>query len=61
MREAAAAEPLAPEPVDAEADDTDALEALGEEIVVLAAHLHAGRARFLALVAAFDRRRGWEP
>jgi hypothetical protein len=41
--------------------EVDRLEELGEEIARLAAHLHAGRARFLELVAAFDRRRGWEP
>jgi hypothetical protein len=46
---------------DAAATEVDRLEELGEEIARLAAHLHAGRARFLELVAAFDRRRGWEP
>ena len=38
----------------------DRLEELGDEIARLAAHLHAGRARFLELVAEFDRRKGWE-
>ena len=40
--------------------DVDALEELEEEIVLLAAHLHAAEHRFLTLVAEFDRRRGWE-
>ena len=40
--------------------DADALEELEEEIVILAAHLHAGEHRLLVLVADFDRRRGWE-
>ncbi len=41
-------------------DDCDALEELEEEIVILAAHIHASDHRLLALVAEFDRRRGWE-
>ena len=36
------------------------LEALEEEIVLLAAHLHAAEHRFLTLVAEYDRLRGWE-
>ncbi len=40
--------------------DADALEALEEEIAVLAAHIHAATHRLLELVAEFDRRRGWE-
>ena len=40
--------------------DADALEALEEEITVLAAHIHAATYRFLSLIAEFDRRRGWE-
>ncbi len=40
--------------------DVDALEELEEEIVVLAAHIHAAEHRLLVLVADFDRRRGWE-
>ena len=40
--------------------DVDALEALEEEIVLLAAHLHAAEHRFLTLVAEFDRRQGWK-
>jgi hypothetical protein len=38
----------------------DRLEALEEEIVILAAHIHAAEHRFLVLVAEFDRLRGWE-
>ena len=38
--------------------DVDALEELEEEIVILAAHLHAAEHRLLVLVAEFDRRRG---
>jgi len=41
-------------------DDVDALEDLEEEIVLLAAHLHAAEHRFLTLVAEFDRLWGWE-
>ncbi len=47
----------------AEADaspDTDRLETLEEEIVLLAAHIHAAEHRFLTLVAEYDRLRGWE-
>ena len=33
--------------------------ALVSEITTLAGHLNAGNARFLALVAELDRRRGW--
>ena len=40
--------------------DTDRIEALEEEIVFLAAHIHAAEHRFLALVAEYDRLRGWE-
>ncbi len=41
-------------------NDIDDIEELEEEIVVLAAHLHAGEHRMLVLVAEYDRRRGWE-
>ena len=41
-------------------DSPQELEDLEEEIVILAAHLHAGDHRLLVLVAEFDRRRGWE-
>jgi len=40
--------------------DADALEELEEEIVILAAHIHAATHWLLVLVADFDRRRGWE-
>ncbi|MGW8282195.1 MAG: DUF222 domain-containing protein [Gemmatimonadota bacterium] len=40
--------------------DVDALEELEEEIVILAAHIHAAEHRLLVLVAEFDRLRGWE-
>jgi hypothetical protein len=40
--------------------DVEAIEELEEEIVILAAHLHAGDHRLLKLVAEFDRLRGWE-
>ena len=46
----------APDPV----AEVDALEELEEEIVLLAAHLHAAEHRFLTLVAEFDRRQGWK-
>ena len=36
------------------------IEALEEEIVFLAAHVHAAEHRFLTLVAEYDRLRGWE-
>ncbi|MCG8467770.1 MAG: HNH endonuclease [Gemmatimonadetes bacterium] len=41
--------------------DVDTLENLGDEIATLAAHIHAATARLLALIARFDRWRGWEP
>ena len=40
--------------------NVERIEALEEEIVFLAAHLHAGEHRFLTLVAEYDRLRGWE-
>jgi len=40
--------------------ETLPLDELGDEIARLAGHRHAATARFLRLVAAFDRRRGWE-
>jgi hypothetical protein len=40
--------------------DADALEELEEEVVTLAAHIHAATHRLLVLIAEFDRRRGWE-
>ena len=43
-----------------EAADLDALEALGDEIATLAAHLHAATQRLLTLIARFDRLGGWE-
>ena len=36
--------------------DTDRIEALEEEIVFLAAHLHAAEHRFLTLIAEYDKR-----
>ena len=36
-------------------------ETLGESIVTLSAHLHAGNHRLLVMVAEFDRRGGWKP
>ena len=50
----------APAPESDSRPDTDRIEALEEEIVFLAAHLHAGEHRFLTLVAEYDRLRGWE-
>jgi len=47
---------LAPDPF----SDADALEELEEEVVELAAHIHAATHRLLTLLAEFDRRRGWE-
>jgi hypothetical protein len=41
-------------------EDVEAIEELGEEICILAAHLHAGDHRFLTLVAEFDRLGGWK-
>lgn len=40
--------------------DPDGIEELGDEIATLAAHLHAGSQRLIALLARFDRARGWE-
>jgi hypothetical protein len=41
-------------------DDADVIEALGDEIATLAAHIHAATHRLLVLLAEFDRRQGWE-
>jgi hypothetical protein len=41
--------------------DPDVIDDLGDEIAMLAAHIHAGTHRLLALLARFDRLRGWEP
>ena len=41
-------------------DDADVIEALGDEIATLAAHIHAAVHRLLVLLAEFDRRQGWE-
>jgi hypothetical protein len=49
-----------PEPARESPAETDRIEALEEEIVLLAAHIHAAEHRFLTLVAEFDRLRGWE-
>ena len=54
VRETVSAYAASPAPV------TARLEALEEEIVFLAAHLHAAEHRFLALIAEYDRLRGWE-
>jgi hypothetical protein len=40
--------------------DVDAIEALGEEYVTLDAHIEAATQRSLAILAEFDRLRGWE-
>jgi len=54
-------DPAPPEvPRNPQGDDADRLDTLEEEIVVLAAHIHAATHRLLVLVAEFDRRRGWE-
>jgi hypothetical protein len=54
VRETVSAYTASPAPV------TARLEALEEEIVFLAAHLHAAEHRFLTLIAEYDRLRGWE-
>jgi len=36
------------------------VETIGGEIAVLSAHIHAATQRLLALIAEFDRLRGWE-
>jgi len=40
--------------------EDDVIEALGEEICTLAAHISAATQRLLELLAAFDRRGGWK-
>ncbi len=40
--------------------EDDAIEALGDEIAMLAAHIHSATHRMLVLIADFDGRRGWE-
>jgi len=44
----------------AEPLDVDAIEALGDEIAVVFAHIDAGTGRVLEMIARFDRARGWE-
>ena len=51
---------VAPEPEPDPWHDIDEIEELGEEIVVLSAHIHAAEHRLLVLVEEYDRRRGWE-
>lgn len=41
-------------------DELDSIEALGDEIAILVAQIHAATHRLLALIADFDGRRGWE-
>jgi len=50
-----------PRVADPSAVDDDTLEDVGDEIATLAAHLHSGMQRYLALVAWFDRMEGWKP
>jgi len=38
----------------------DVLEALGDEIATLAAHIHGAKSRLLELIARFDRMDGWK-
>jgi len=57
VRETASVYAAAPAP---RLSHVDRIEALEEEIVFLAAYLHAGEHRFLTLVAEYDRLRGWE-
>jgi hypothetical protein len=52
------AEPI--EPGVSEPVEPDAVEDLGDEIATLAAHIHAATHQLLALLARFDRWRGWE-
>jgi hypothetical protein len=41
-------------------EESDAIETLGDEIAILAAHIHAAAHRLLVLLEEFDRRSGWE-
>ena len=56
VREAAVEYGAGPDPF----TDADALEEIEEQVVTLAAHIHAATRRLLSLIAEFDRRRGWE-
>ena len=56
VREAAVEYGNCPDPF----TDADALEEIEEQVVTLAAHIHAATRRLLSLIAEFDRRRGWE-
>jgi len=44
----------------AEPLDVDAIEALGDRIALMFAHIGAGTGRALEMIARFDRARGWE-
>ncbi len=45
---------------EASGDESDIIDALGDEIATLAAHIHAATHRLLVLLAEFDSRNGWE-
>ena len=42
------------------AQTADLIEEIGDQIAILAAHVHAATHRMLVLIARFDRLRGWE-
>lgn len=46
---------------DSQKNFDDVIEELGDEIAILAAHIHGGTYQFLEKIARFDRLRGWEP
>ena len=50
----------APSPFDLSVEALDEIEDLADEIIRLAAQIHAATHRQLTLLAEFDRRRGWE-
>jgi len=59
--------PCPPHPAESAADDSgatavdlDVISSLGDEIAILAAHIHAATHRLLALLTRFDHLRGWE-
>ena len=53
-------EPYQADPSGADGAEDDSIEELRDEIATLSAHIDAATQHLLALIARFDRLRGWE-
>ena len=61
MTPVATASTQMPSPAEPSPEDiADIVEDLGDQIAILAAHIHAATHRLLTLIAEFDRLRGWD-